>query len=535
MTPALQIPDQCRAEWNEAVARQPVARIWRKDHTLWKPAPDEITNRLGWLDLPNSMRTCVRDMTRLARETRDRGIVEVVLLGMGGSSLCAEVFRQSFGDRKGFPKLTVLDSTLPGAVNRLAAKITPEQTLFIVASKSGATIEVLSFYAFFRELMETALGSRAGKHFIAITDPGSPLLSLANKHGFLRIFINPEDVGGRYSALSYFGLVPAALMGLEINTLLARGREAARTCGGTSSVAQNPGAWLGLLLGSFARVGRDKLTLLTTPRLSSFGLWAEQLIAESTGKEDCGIVPIAGEPRSVVEVYGSDRFFVYLRLTGDKTQETDVFVAALERAGAPVYVINLEDVYDLGREFFTWEFAVAVAGACMGINPFDQPNVAESKTITGQALTRFEREKALPPLADEGEFAALLASAKPGDYLALMAFAADTPALDEAFAGLRRKLLTGHKLPTTFGYGPRFLHSTGQLHKGGADNGLFVQMTHLGEGDADIPGKPYSFATLAAAQANGDFEALQAHHRRAIRIHVPPAENPADRIRARAL
>lgn len=532
MTPTLQVPDQCRSEWDEAAARQPVARIWRKDHTLWNPVPDEIANRLGWLDLPNSMRTCARDVTRLARETRDRGITDIVLLGMGGSSLCAEVFRQSFGRRKGFPKLTVLDSTLPGAVHRIAENIKPEKTLFIVASKSGTTIEVLSFYAFFQELMETALGSRAGKHFIAITDPGSSLLSLANKHNFLRTFINPADVGGRYSVLSYFGLVPAALIGLDINTLLARGREAARTCGGTLSFDINPGAWLGLLMGSFARVGRDKLTLLTTPRLSSFGLWAEQLIAESTGKEGRGIVPIAGEPRSVVGAYGSDRFFVYLRLAGDKTQDTDVFVAALARAGMPVHTINLEDIYDLGREFFTWEFAVAVAGVCMEINPFDQPNVAESKTITGQALTRFSREKALSPLEDEGEFAALLSSVKPGDYLALMAFAADTPELDEAFAGLRRKLLADHKLPTTFGYGPRFLHSTGQLHKGGADNGLFVQVTHLGEGDVDIPGKPYSFATLAAAQASGDFEALKAHHRRAIRIHVPAAENPADRIHA---
>ena len=532
MTPASQIPDLCRSAWNEAVARQPVARIFRKDHTLWQRNPQEITNRLGWLDLPNSMRTCVRDLTRLARDTRERGIAHVILLGMGGSSLCAEVFSLAFGSRKGSPTLTVLDSTLPAAVKQIADHLEPEKTVFIVASKSGTTIEVLAFYAFFRDLMEKTLGNRAGKHFIAITDPGGPLLTLANKHGFLRIFINPADVGGRYSALSYFGLVPAALIGLDTNALLARGREAARVCGVATRVEDNPGAWLGLSLGCLARVGRDKLTLLTTPRLAPFALWAEQLIAESTGKQGRGIIPIAAEPLSVPQAYDDDRFFVYLRLADDNPHQTDAFAAALQHAGAPLHRIDLQDIYDLGREFFIWEFATALAGACLEINPFDQPNVAESKSITSQILAQSQTEPAPPPITDQGSLAHLLSARRPGDYLALMAFVAETPELNHAFTDLRRKLLATHRLPTTLGYGPRFLHSTGQLHKGGPDNGLFVQIVHLGPDDADIPGQPYTFSALAAAQASGDFQALKAHNRRVVRIHIPPDQDPAHHIRS---
>jgi len=532
VTPVSQIIDLCREHWNQAAARLPVARIWRKDHTLWDPSPDEIINRLGWLDLPTSMRTRVPELTRLSRAVQDRSIRDVVLLGMGGSSLSAEVLSRALAPHKNFPRLTVLDSTLPASVLHVAKNIIPEKTIFVVASKSGATVEVLALYAFFRQLMLKALGDRAPKHFIAITDPATPLLTLANKHNFLRTFLNPADVGGRYSVLSYFGLVPAALIGLDINTLLARAREGARICGLTTPPEKNPGALLGLAMGCLALAGRDKLTLITTPRLASFGLWAEQLIAESTGKANRGIIPIVGEPLAVLDAYRDDRFFVYLRLRGDNTEPTDRFAEALLRAGVPLHRIDLEDIYDLGREFFRWEFATAIAGACLQINPFDQPNVAESKSITARLLDRVESEKKLPRISGQGNLADLLKAARPGDYLAIIAFARQTPELDSAFLSLRQKLLTHHRLPTTLGYGPRFLHSTGQLHKGGPDNGLFLQIVHLGKKDIRIPGKPYTFATLAAAQAIGDFQALKAHNRRVIRIPIHRDESPADRLLA---
>jgi len=532
VTPVSQIIDLCRDHWKQATARQPVARIWRKDHTLWKASPDEIINRLGWLDLPTSMRTRVRELTRLSHAVQDRSIRDIILLGMGGSSLCSELFSRAFHPRKNFPRLTVLDSTLPASVIHVAKNIIPEKTIFVVASKSGATIEVLALYAFFHQLMQKTLGDRAGQHFIAITDPATPLLTLANKHNFLRTFLNPSDVGGRYSVLSYFGLVPAALIGLDINTLLARGREGARICGLTAPPEKNPGALLGLAMGCLALAGRDKLTLITTPRLASFGLWAEQLIAESTGKANRGIIPIAGEPLAVPDAYRDDRFFVYLRLRGDDTEPTDRFSDALLRAGAPLHRIHLEDIYDLGREFFRWEFAAAIAGACLQINPFDQPNVAESKSITAQLLASFESEKKLPRISSQGSLSDLLNAARPRDYLAIIAFARETPELNSAFLSLRQKLLTHHKLPTTLGYGPRFLHSTGQLHKGGPDNGLFLQIVRLGKKDIRIPGKPYTFATLAAAQAIGDFQALKAHNRRVIRIPILRDESPSDKLLA---
>jgi len=354
---------------------------------------------------------------------------------------------------------------------------------------------------------------------------------MANKHGFLRTFINPADVGGRYSALSYFGLVPAAMLGLNIADLLMRAREVSRACGVTSPHEENPGAWLGLCMGCLAKAGRDKLTIVTSPSLASFGLWAEQLIAESTGKDGVGVVPIAGEPRAPVESYGDDRVFVYLRLAEDDNDETDRHIEAIDNAGVPVLGIDLRDRYDLAGEFFRWEYAVAVAGACLEINPFDQPNVQESKSITGKLLAQYESDSTLPPIEDEGTFRGLLRTAGPGDYLALMAFATETPELNQALAALRLKLLTDRKLPTTMGYGPRFLHSTGQLHKGGANNGLFVQICEEGGEEMPIPGKTYGFNTLIAAQAIGDFEALKAHERRVMRIRVPAGEDVAARVR----
>lgn len=517
MTSASKMIELCRPLWDEMASQQIVARLWRRDHTLWKPSPEEISNRLGWLELPNSMRDSIHDIARFARETRDRGVRHVVLLGMGGSSLGAEVLARALGTRRGFPTLTVLDSTIPAVVRRTLEQIDLSRSLFIVASKSGTTAEVSALYAFFRAEVEKVCGEEAGRHFVAITDPGTPLLTLAHKARFLRAFINPADVGGRYSVLSYFGLVPAALMGLDVGQMLLSAREAARLCGNTD-LRENPGAWLGMCMGCLASNGRDKMTLFTSPRLGAFGLWAEQLIAESTGKEGLGIVPVVGEPTGVTEAYGDDRYFVYLRLAGDENKTSDDFAKALNRAGLPLIRIELKEPMDLAGEFFRWEFAVAVAAACLKINPFDQPNVQESKSITAEALALYEKQRTLPPVQTEGSLPALLESRRKGDYLALMVFSAPTDALDRALDDLRLRLLIEHKLATTLGYGPRFLHSTGQLHKGGADNVLCVQVVSVGDSDLPVPGKGYGFRALATAQALGDYGALKAHGRRTMRL-----------------
>ena len=531
MHPEPKLKEMCRPFLDETMSRQPVARLWRREHSLWKPSPREISNRLGWLDLPRTMSRQVNDLKNFAEEARPRGFRNVVLLGMGGSSLCGEVLRQTFANSRSAPHLHVLDSTVPAWVRRTASSVDPEHTLFIVASKSGGTIEVLSLYHYFRHLVEAVKGDDAGENFVAITDAGSGLEKLAKTSGFLRVFLNPADVGGRYSALSLFGLVPAALMGLEIRELLSRAREKARACGVETPVEENPGAWLGMVMGCMARTGRDKLTLVTSPSIRSFGLWAEQLLAESTGKEGHGIVPIADEPFGPPDVYGDDRLFVYLRLKDDDNEITDRHVHVLHESGLPVIKADLRDAYDIGGEFFRWEFAAAMAGACLQINPFDEPNVQESKQITSDVLAEYAAQNALPPMKNEGDFAGLIAKAKKGDYIAFMAFTEDTPELTRAMADLRGALLNKRKLPSTFGYGPRFLHSTGQLHKGGANNGLYVQITAESAKDEAIPGQAYSFGTLASAQALGDFDALKKHGRRVIRLHVPKGRSIAKRVK----
>ena len=520
MTAISTIAEMCRPHWDETASRRPVARLWRKDHTLWKPDPNEITNRLGWLDLPHSMRSAIPELTRFGQSLHDRDIKHVVVLGMGGSSLCAEVLRQTFPSMPGYPRLIVLDSTIPSVLTHVLDQIDPAQTLFIVASKSGTTIEALSLYEYFREIVAAARGRNAGDNFVAITDPGTPLLHLANTNGFLRTFINPADVGGRYSALSYFGLVPAAALGLNIGELLMRARATARACGVTAPPEKNPGARLGLCMGCLARHGRDKLTIITSPGVAAFALWAEQLIAESTGKDGTGIIPIAGEPLAAPDAYGDDRQFVYLRLADDDNSQPDRHVEALDNAGMPVIGIDLRDRHDIIGEFFRWEFAVAIAGAILDVNPFDQPDVQQSKTIAGEILAAVASGKPLTPPANHGAFRELIASARPGDYIAFLIFAAQTAELDAALQSLRRTLLTRYRLPSSVGYGPGFLHSTGQLHKGGGNNGLFVQLYAENGAAAPIPGKPYDFHTLATAQAIGDFNALKARGRRLARICV---------------
>jgi glucose-6-phosphate isomerase/transaldolase/glucose-6-phosphate isomerase len=532
MIEAAKMKSLCRPYWNEVVSHEPVARLWRRDHTLWKPSPIEIADRLGWLDLPISMRGAAAELKQFAAQVVERGFRDVILLGMGGSSLCAEVLRLAFPPRDGFPKLHVLDSTVPATIARVSRAADLSRTLFLVSSKSGGTIEVMSNYRYFKERVRELKGAEAGSHFVAITDGGASLVKLAAAEGFWRTFVNPSDLGGRYSVLSYFGLAPAALIGVEVGEFLASGRQMARLCGVEAPLEENPGAWLGLVAGCLARGGRDKLTIITSPSLGGFGLWAEQLVAESTGKEGRGIVPIALEPYGPPEAYGADRLFAYVRLRDDDNDTCDRHVQALNDAGFPVIAAELKEPNDLAGEFFRWEFAIALSGACLGVNPFDQPNVEESKKNTKTALEGYEKTRSLPTLRDEGNFSEFIQSARSGDYLALMAFADETPELRQAFEDLRRRLLLERGLPTTLGYGPRFLHSTGQLHKGGAGNGLFVQFTVEPETDIPIPGAPYGFAALAAAQAIGDLQSLHMHQRRAIRVHAGKGRNLADRVRS---
>ena len=501
--------------------REVISRIWRGDHAVWKPDPTEIANRLGWLTVTDIMCEQVPDLQALARDIQEAGFRHVVLLGMGGSSLGPEVLRQTFGSEAGYPELIVLDSTVPGWVQGVADAIDPARALFIVSSKSGSTTEPNMFYLYFRGLVEKAVGKdQAGQHFIAITDPGSTLETLAREQGFRRLFLNPTDIGGRYSVLSYFGLVPAALAGMDLLKLLDRADCMREGCASCVPAHENPGAWLGVTMGVLAQHGRDKLTLVTSPSIGSFGLWVEQLIAESTGKEGKGIVPVADEPLAAPDRYGADRLFVYLRLEGDDNAATDAAIEEIQSSGQPVVRLDLRDKYDMGAEFYRWEMATAIAGAVLGINPFDQPNVQAAKDMTEGVLAQFESRGKLPEMAASGSLQGLLADAKPGDYLAIMAYVRQTPEVDRALASLRGKVMERHGIATTLGYGPRFLHSTGQLHKGGPSSGLFLQLTADFGPDVSIPSQAFTFGVLADAQALGDMQALQAAQRRASRVHL---------------
>ncbi len=498
-----------------------VDRIWRKDHTVWKNDSTEIADRLGWLNVTEAMREQVEALSTFAEEVRDNGFTNAVLLGMGGSSLGPEVLRQTFGSADGYPTMHVLDSTVPAAVEALTAVIDPAHTLFLVSSKSGTTVEALSFYRHFRMLVGDAVGHQeAGESFIAITDPGSPLEQLAEEEGFRRVYLNPADIGGRYSVLSYFGLVPASLMGVDISKLLSRAEEVHEATATCVPAHVNPGAWLGAAMATMAKEGRDKMTLVTSPGLSAFGLWVEQLIAESTGKEGVGIVPVAGESLLDPGEYGDDRLFIYARLEGDDNDAVDATVADLRKNGHPVLLLELRDRYDLGGEFFRWEFATAVAGSVLGIHPFDQPNVQQAKDLTSQVLQSYRELGLLPAVDAPSDLAELFSQAKPGDYLAIMAYVRQTPEIDGVLAGFRRDIAKRLRIATTLGYGPRFLHSTGQLHKGGPGSGLFLQIVDDGQSDVPIPGEEFSFGVLAGAQALGDLQALQAAGRRVARIQL---------------
>ncbi len=497
-----------------------MARIWDRDHTVWRDDPAEIANRLGWLTVARDMMGHAGDLAAFADQIRLDGFTQVVLLGMGGSSLGPEVIRQCIPAASGYPTLTVLDSTAPARIAAVSNAIDPARTLFIVSSKSGGTIEPNSLYKHFRALVDQAVGAeRAGGSFIAVTDPGTSLAKLAATDSFRRLFENPPDIGGRYSVGSYFGLVPAALSGVDCRELLQRLTQMASRCEAGVGVRNNPGGWLGAAIGALAREGRDKLTLITSPAIAGFGLWVEQLIAESTGKDGTGITPVGDGPLLNPGDYDDDRTFVYMRLAGSENAEADVASERLAGAGHPVITLDLDDPYDIGAEFFRWEFATAVAGHILNIHPFDQPNVQAAKDATDRVLDAYVRDGALPTVAS-GDASGLIAQAKPGDYLAILPYVEETDGLNRAINALRQRVMRRHRIATTLGYGPRYLHSTGQLHKGGPNTGLFLLLTVTGDVDIDIPGEPFTFGALSAAQAKGDYEALVAAGRRVVAVDL---------------
>jgi len=579
-------------------ARRVIDRIWARDHTVWRPEPAEIANRLGWLDVAARMRSEVGAIRAWVDGVRAAGFTHALLLGMGGSSLAPEVFRQTFGVAPGHLDLAVLDSTDPGAVLRHARRLDPWRTLFVVSTKSGGTVETLSLFKYFFNRVADAVGTaQAGEHFAAITDPGSGLADLAGHHGFRTTWLSDPDIGGRFSALSHFGLVPAALVGVDLDRLLGRAVDMMERCGRGSD---NPAAVLGATMATLARAGRDKLTFILAPEIAAFGDWVEQLVAESTGKDGTGILPVVGEPPAPSRVFGDDRCFVHLcmndlqprkdgaqvrRVAGSVGERKasggpavggiwdEAAIQSLRDAGHPVIRLELADRYDLGGQLFLWEMATAVAGAVLGIQPFDQPDVEAAKARARLVTAAFSETGRLPepapdlvaggiavyldaagdvaedvlrdasPGADDvapalgvarapdpaAALARFAAAAPSGGYIAVQAYLPPTPATDEALAALRSALRARARRAVTVGYGPRFLHSTGQLHKGDAGRGVFVQFTADPVEDAAIPdeaGRPASamtFGVLERAQALGDGQALAAAVRPVLRLHLGTA------------
>jgi transaldolase/glucose-6-phosphate isomerase len=529
-------------------SRQFTRRLWAHDPLLWKAeaaSADAIRQRLGWLDSVETFRDKVDEITAFATDVKEAAFRHVVLLGMGGSSLCPDVCRDTFGSAPGWPELVMLDNTDPAAVREVEARIDPARTLFIVASKSGTTTETLSFYRYFHHCVSQRGLGNVGEHFIAITDPGSFLVEEAHRQGFRHCFENPEDIGGRYSALSYFGLVPMALLGIDVAALLERAQRMAVSSGPVIPAATNTGVSLGTLLGMAAKHGRDKVTFVLSSSIGAFGYWVEQLLAESTGKDGKGLVPVEGEPLGAPEMYSQDRLFVLIRTVDCPDPATDAKLAALEAAGHPVVRIVIHDALDLGAEFLRWELATATAGAVLGLNPFDEPNVAESKKNTSALLHEWQQHGTFgedQPIVQEGGIAVYGDPAQPWlprgernvpaflnafvnlavapDYLALLPYFLRTEACHQALQALRLILRDRRHVATTLGYGPRYLHSTGQLHKGGPNTGMCILFTADAAADCPIPGQPYGFATLQRAQALGDFRSLVAKERRVIRVHL---------------
>lgn len=510
-------------------------RLWAKDHTLWVPEPiPELTDRMGWLELPESLlgdhQSELDALERFAHEARTEGIEKVFVLGMGGSSLAPEVFARTFGATQ---ILRVLDSTHPDAVAAASRGVDPAKTLFLVSSKSGGTIETLSFFRFFWALCADRLPSdRVGRQFVAITDPGTSLERLARERSFRAVWNAPEEVGGRYSAFTNFGLVPAALAGVDLRGLLERGRAMSRACAPEVPAAQSPGLVLGAALGELALAGRDKVTFLTTPSLESFPDWIEQLVAESTGKHDKGIMPVVGERPGPVEAYGKDRVFAALLLEEDRTESEalEARLAGLEIAGHPVLRFHFSDRLDLGREIFRWELATAAAGAVLGINPFDQPDVQLAKELAGRAMKQGMQQGPQGQTGSGNETAESLGASElavalgtwiegiqPGDYLGLQAY---LPPGGDDLRVIQAALRDWTRLAVTAGYGPRFLHSTGQLHKGGPGRCRFLQLVSEPREKVPVPETDYDFASLIRAQADGDRQALTQRGRKVLRLEL---------------
>lgn len=524
-----------------------VARLWAGDASLWT-GRDEA-RWLGWLRILDEPAVPPVSYSRLTDEVRAAGFRQALLLGMGGSSLCPEVLRSTFGRVPGSPDLSVLDSTDPAQVGSARDRIDPARTLFIVSSKSGTTLESRTLMEFFYRLTSERVGaSDAGRHWIAITDPGTDLASKAAERGFRATFAGRPDIGGRFSALSGFGMVPAAIMGIDVEALLARAGTMARAAAADVDAPRNPAFALGVVLGAAAAAGRDKVTLVTSPPLAAMGAWLEQLLAESTGKDGRGLIPVDGEPLYPPELYGTDRLFVYTRSAWDPVDEQDRSVTALEEAGHPVIRVDVGDAYDIGQEFFRWEVAVAAAGSFMGLDPFDQPDVDASKAATRALMTGHETSGALPgdpplyrtpgvdlfgdaggPWDDMGPGAGLtdylrahLERIDPGDYFAVLAYLDMRPEIRDGLQDIRRWVGRRKKVATTVGFGPRFLHSTGQLHKGGPNTGVFLHITCDDAGDVPVPGRRYSFGVIKAAQAAGDCAVLAERKRRFLRVHLGP-------------
>lgn len=527
-------------------------RIWSKDASLWKDDAAHkkiIENSLGWLTVASDLRRQIPEISSFVDTVRSRQFTTACLLGMGGSSLCPEVCALTYGTRPGYLKLEVLDTTDPASIAAAENSFDLTRTLFIVASKSGGTIESASLQKYFYEALRKLKGGSAGENFVAITDPGTSLDRLGSELSFSKIFRNPNDIGGRYSALSLFGLVPMALIGLDLDQVLERALRMAERCR-SKDVSNNPGLRLGISLGVLSRSGIDKMTLVLPAEIHSFGYWIEQLVAESTGKEGLGIVPVEGEPLTDPSFYPRDRVFVHIGLEQKNDASLDLRIKTLAEAGHPVLSWEISSSLDLAGEFFLWEFATAAAGAVLKIDPFDQPNVQESKDNTQRLIRQFRDSGKLddsapvsrqgdlslfrppstaarilpkPGAADAG-FDAILASflhlAGGKDYLALLAYLERSTKTDAALREIRLVLRDKLRTATTAGFGPRFLHSTGQLHKGGANNGIFLQITADDKLDREIPGEGYSFGTLKKAQAIGDLQALEVHGRRALRVHI---------------
>jgi transaldolase/glucose-6-phosphate isomerase len=539
-----------RAALDNWRAGDKVRRLWDGDASLWSGTDEN--QWLGWLHVVESQREQGQQFTRLAQDVRQAGFRHVLLLGMGGSSLCPDVLKKTFGAVAGYPELLVLDSTVPAQIRTCDRHLDPAKTLFIVSSKSGTTIEPNVFKQYFLErTRQTVGGERAGAHFVAITDPKTKLNNVAKADGFRHIFPGVPSIGGRFSALSNFGMVPAAAMGLDVLQLLDRAEVMVHACASCVPPEQNPGVTLGLILGTLAKQGRDKVTFITSPGIGSLGAWLEQLLAESTGKEGKGLIPVDGELVGPPEVYGQDRLFVYVRLESAPSREQDAAVQALEKAGQPLVQIAVAGPMDLGQEFFRWEIATAVAGSVLGINAFNQPDVEAAKVAARNLTSAYEQSGRLPdekPVLREGGLAlfadgrnadalatasggartvaaylkAHLGRIKPGDYFAINAYLEMNETNDKELQALRHAVRDAKRVATTLGYGPRFLHSTGQLHKGGPNSGVFLQITSDDAEDLPIPGQKFTFGILKRAQAQGDFEVLAERGRRILRVHLGP-------------